>query len=381
MKVLELTQRFPPAIGGVEEHVYHLARGLWQAGDDVEVLTTDLLRDTPFARLQSIPTTDGVAVTRVRAWKLFEAPHGLGVAAPSMLRAALKRHPEILHAHGYGYFPTFAGSLGTALDGSALVITPHSDAGRPSRAKRMFDSIVPKLTLDRAHHVIAVSRHEAAHLTTLGVSAERISVIPNGIDLSEFESLNPTRRNGSPLTGLFVGRVYPSQKGLETLMSAAALLPRPASVRFRIVGEDWGGTSLLLRLAEQFGVRDQFTFTGRLDRRALLEEYANADFLVLPSYFEPFGIVLLEAMAAGLPVIASRVGGIPEVVMDGESGLLVAPGDTRSFAEAILRLSQDESLRTALGRKGRARAKGFAWASIVPEIRKLYSRTLEERSS
>ncbi len=381
MKVLELTQRFPPAIGGVEEHVFHLARGLSQAGDDVEVLTTDLLRDTPFERIVSVSPADAVAVTRVRAWKFFEAPHGLGVAAPTMVRAAVARHPEVLHAHGYGYFPTFAGAFGSALDGAALVITPHSDAGRASRTKRMFDSVVPKFTLGRARRVIAVSQHEAGHLRRLGVAGEKISVIPNGVELSEFESMGFPRRNRSPLTGLFVGRVYPAQKGLETLIGAVALLPRPAQVHFRIVGEDWGGSSLLLQLAERLGVADALTFVGRLDRRALLQEYANADFLVVPSYFEPFGIVILEGMAAELPVIASRVGGIPEVVADGDSGLLVEPGDPHALADAIVCLSQDEGLRKAMGRMGKQRARGFAWASIVQQVRRVYGQTLEERSS
>src|SRR6267143_2073883 len=195
MRVMQITQRFPPAIGGVEQHVYHLAMGLAHAGIAVRVLTTDLLRDTPFARMTPDPESFPFPVTRLRVWKLFEAPHGLGIIAPSMIRETVRSHSELVHAHAYGHFPTFAASFGRALDGCALVITPHSDAGRPSWGKGLFDWLVPSLTLKRASQVIAVSAHEAAYLTTIGIPEDRIHVIPNGVDLEEFAQL-PQRSSG-----------------------------------------------------------------------------------------------------------------------------------------------------------------------------------------
>jgi len=101
----------------------------------------------------------------------------------------------------------------------------------------------------------------------------------------------------------------------------------------------------------------------------------------LPSLFEPFGIVLLEAMAAGLPVIASNVGGIPEVVADGDSGVLVEPGNPGALADAILRLCQDERRRREMGRDGKVRASRYAWESVTPQIHAVYQQALEERRS
>jgi len=379
MRVMQLTQRFPPAIGGVEQHVYHLAAGLSRAGVEVQVLTTDLFRESPFGRMALCSESYPFVVTRVRGWKLFEAPHGLGIIAPSMIRETLRGHADLVHAHAYGHFPTFAASLGRALDGCALVITPHSDAGRPSWSKSVFDRIVPALTLKKASRIIAVSDHEAAYLAELGVPPERIHVIPNGVDLGEFAQLPPAPVTRDGIIGLFVGRIDPDQKGLDTLVRAMALLPRSFPLRIRLVGEDWGGTEPLRSLAQRLGVADRLTFVGKLERQALLQEYARAQFLVLPSLFEPFGIVLLEAMAAGLPVIASRVGGIPEIVQDGETGLLVEPGNPGALAESLLRLGNNERLRGSMGRAAQERVAGYDWSLIVPRILSVYKEALEGR--
>jgi glycosyltransferase involved in cell wall biosynthesis len=379
MRVMQMTQRFPPAIGGVEEHVYHLSLGLSRSGHQVEVLTTDLLRSTPFARMGSNSKYYPFPVTRSRVWKLFEAPHGLGIVAPSMVRQAVKRRAEIVHAHAYGYFPTFAATLGSALDGCALVITPHSDAGRPSWSKSLFDRVVPGLTLKKASRVIAVTQHEAVHLTALGVDSEKVEVIPNGVDIGEFARPPKMRDGDEPIIGLFVGRIDSDQKGLHTLVRAVALLSTSLGLQIRLVGEDWGGTEPLRSLAQRLGVSDRLTFVGKLSRAELVEEYAQAQFFVLPSIFEPFGIVLLEAMAAGLPVIASRVGGIPEIVEDGRTGLLVEPGNPGSLAEALRHLCRDEVLRKSMGRRAREHVMPYDWELIVPRILSVYAEALEGR--
>ncbi len=379
MRVLQLTQRFPPAIGGVEEHVLHLARKLREDGVDVRVATTDLRRDVPFERLPPSKESHPFPVVRCRAHKFAEVPHGLAVAAPSMLFEALDHRTDIVHAHSYGYFPTWVGSFARSLDGASLVITPHSDEGRNSLARTLFDGAVARLTLRRADRLIAISQSEARRLISLGVHEDRVVMIPNGIDLREFEGLPERKSSPETVTGLFVGRIYPRQKGLETLVRAMAYGGRGINVRIRIVGEDWGGVSSIRSLAARLGVSDRFSFCGTLPRHELVQEYARADFLVLPSLFEPFGIVLLEAMAARLPVVASRVGGIPEVVRDGESGILAEPGNPADLARAIGRLVEDAPLRHTMGERGRARVEGYSWDAIFPRFMKVYQEALEER--
>lgn len=380
MRVLQLTQRYPPALGGVEDHVAHLASLLPAAGVDVDVYTSDLRRDIPFDRFDSPVTGDPPAVHRFHALRAADLPHALGNVTPGMLPAVLGGEWDVIHAHAYGYFPTFAGVFGRLLERGALVITPHADPGQPTLAKRAFDRFIPRMTLRRAERVIALTPREAVLLASWGVPAERIAVIPNGVDGREFDAPKDRgRREG--VTVLFAGRCYPRQKGLEVLMQAMALVPRERLVHLRIVGEDWGGYSVVANLTEKLGLQDRVTLVGRLARPDLVREFTLADLFVLPSLFDSFPITILEAMAAELPVVATRVGGVPDVVEDGRTGLLVDPGDAAGLARALEMLAADESLRRDLGRRGRERSAAFSWSAVIPRIKRVYAEAVAERAS
>ncbi len=379
MKLLLLTQRFPPALGGVENHVWHLGQGLIAHGDEVEVITTDLRKDIPFERLEAETENFSFPVHRLRAIKAAPLPHALGNVAPAMLRQVLSGSWDIIHAHAYGYFPTFVAATGRFLGRSALVITPHSDPGRPSLEKRVFDTFVPIVTLKRADRVVALTHLEARYLESLGVAGDRIVVIPNGVDIDEFLPPSEGLRQGDGTTVLFAGRCYPQQKGLETLMRATSLLPAEARVHVRIVGEDWGGYAVVGGMAKSLGIEDRVTLVGRLERAQVVEEFHRADLFVLPSLFDSFPIVLLEAMAAGLPVVATSVGGIPEVVEDGRTGLLVEPGNPQALSAALERLAQAPSVRKEMGRRGRERARLFSWEQIVLRTRQVYEDAIATR--
>ena len=381
MRVLQLTQRFPPALGGVETHVWNLASRLPREGVEVEVFTTDLRKDIPLERLEG-PVPPGPAPThRFHAVKAADLPHALGNVAPSMLAAILSDDWDVLHAHAYGYFPTFAGAFGRLLGRAPLVITPHADPGRASARKWAFDRFVPLATLRRADRLIALTHREATYLASLGVSPDRIVVIPNGVDAAEFDGGPARSRASEGVTALFAGRCYPQQKGLEFLLRAVALLPNETKVRLRIVGEDWGGRAVLLPLARHLGIEDRVVFVGPLDRPSLLREYAAADVFVLPSLFDSFPIALLEAMAAGLPVVATRVGGVSEVVEDGQTGILVEPRDAAALAQAIDALATGDAGRRGMGRAGRERSLQFDWDTIIPRIKRVYAEALAERAS
>lgn len=378
MHVVQVTQRFPPALGGVESHVYHLATGLTQSGIGTEIFTTDLERDVPFKRLNGRDMQFPFPVRRFHATKYADVPHGLGILAPTMAMALLENPFDLIHAHAFGYFPMFAGGLAEMMRGVPLVVTPHSDVGDTSIAKRLLNWAVPPVTLRRAQRVIAVTSGEAVRLRQLGVAPERIRMIPNGVDLREF---SPSRAPHSPrdqTSILFVGRCYPRQKGLEHLIRSLALLREPRNISLRIVGEDWGGVTQLRMLSKSLGVEQQVQFAGRESRGELIRSYLSADVFVLPSLFEPFGIVLLEAMAAGLPVVASRVGGIPEIVEDGATGILVQPGDATALSLALETLISDPPLRQRMGQAGRRRAEKYSWEIIIPRIREVYEEAISE---
>ncbi|MCI4366013.1 MAG: glycosyltransferase family 4 protein [Thermoplasmata archaeon] len=379
MRVLEVTQRYPPALGGVEIHVQAIARGLRDRGHSVEIATTDLARDRPFSRFRTPPSLEPIPVRRHRAFRVLPAPHGLGIVAPGMGLDLLTSRVDVVHAHAFGMAPTWFAATARRLRSTPLVIETHADAGRGTPGSRTYARAVARLTLRPADRIVAQTTIESDLLRSLGVDPGKIARIPDGLDLAEFAGVPVSARPPECRTILFVGRLYPEQKGLDPLVRAMAALPPDFELQLRLVGEDWGGEALVRRLAQELGVTDRVSLTGPLARSELLGEYARADLFVLPSLFEPYGIVLTEAMAAGLPIVASRVGGIPEVVADGENALLCPPNDPVALAGAIERLARDGELRARFARAGRERVQQFSWSRVIPEWVRLFEQVLEQR--
>lgn len=365
--MLEVTQRYPPAIGGVEDHVARLVHHLAAAGAEVEVVTTDLATDRPFRRLVGVAPEP--RVHRHVAVPFLPLPHGLGIAAPGMVSDVLRTPADVVHAHAFGYAPTLSAALRRRLRPGPVVITPHSDAGRGGPLSGAYSRAVARATLRTADRVIALTHGERARLEGLGVDARRLRVIPNGVDLAEF-SATPSDRSSPGFRILFVGRLYTVQKGLDTLTRALDLLG--PQYELRLAGEDWGGREHVERWARRGSEPVRCSVLGAIARSDLLREYRQADVVVVPSRFEPFGIVLLEAMASGRPVVASRVGGIPEIVEDGVTGILVPPGDPAALATALGTMRSDPSLRRALGASGRRRVERYDWSRLAPEFVSLF---------
>ena len=194
----------------------------------------------------------------------------------------------------------------------------------------------------------------------------------NGMDVSDFSNLPP--RTSKEPTVLFIGGLEP-RKGFENLIRAMArVVDVVPNVRLLAVAKTgFRGTDqwhTYRTLASELGVLDRIDYNESVDESTLLQFYSNSDLLVLPSKTEGWGLALMEAMVCGKPVVASRVGGIPELVRDGVDGILVDPGDVRWFAEAIVGLLKNPDLRKKMGTAGKERASQFSWdrtAQIVME--------------
>ncbi len=381
MRVLLAAQRFPPAIGGVDRHVQALAERLPDEGIESVVVTTDLRTPRPWARFSpaELPPPTRYPVFRHRPYFALPLPNDLGIVSPGMLRRLGTEPGALIHAHGFAQFPTWAGALAAALRRLPLVVTPHSDPGRPHWGRAGFDALVRWGTLAPARRVIAETEMERRFLVRIGVPADRLRVIPGGIDLSRCPPVPPGDRPPTPrLRILFVGRVDFDQKGIDVLLEAAGRLARRTDLEWRIVGEIWVPRAELDDRCSRLSPSVRLTITGRRSETELDAEYRNADILVVPSRFEPFGLVLLEGMARGLPIIASRVGGMPELVGESGSALWVPPGDPVALAEAIERLADDPALRRRMGSAGRPRAAAFDWARRIPEVVSVYREALAE---
>lgn len=373
MRILEVTHRYPPALGGVEGHIAAIAAGLEARGHSVDIVTTDVDRDRPFRRIGPERPPDPRPVRRHRAIRWFPAPHGLGVAAPGMAVDLLRHRADVVHAHAFGMAPTWFAAARRRRDPTPLVVETHADAGRGTDGWRVYARFVARATLAPADRVVVQTGLERALMVSLGVPPGKIETIPDGVDLSEFPFGGAPRpaRDGPPVA-LFVGRLDLRQKGLLPLVRAVAALPSSARPSLHLAGADWGGAAAVRRLADALGIADRIEILGALPRSRLLDEYRHADLFVLPSSFEPFGIVLLEAMAAGLPVVASRVGGIPEVVEEGVTALLCPSDDPPALAAALGALTADEPLRRRLGAAGRRRAARFSWEAVIPSWIRLF---------
>jgi glycosyltransferase involved in cell wall biosynthesis len=209
------------------------------------------------------------------------------------------------------------------------------------------------------------------------VGREHVHVVRRPVERDAFADPGPDPFPHLPRRSriVFVGRLSP-QKGVATLLAAFAGLTTPGA-RLVLVG-DGPDRDDLERQARRLGVRDRIHVTGFVPHSRIPAVLASADLLVLPSVYEEFGTVLVEAMQVGLPAVASRVGGIPEVVEDGVTGLLVPPGDPRSLAAAIDRVLGDPELAQRLGGSARRRAPDYDADRVGTEIRHLYARLIDD---
>ena len=268
----------------------------------------------------------------------------------------------LLHGHGLRWLPLYAvAGLRACLP---LVITLHNIVPSPQKLTRQ-ERLALQIGLGRAARIIAVSSAVAeSAVAVVPQTKSRLRVIRNGVDLSRFSRRrNPQRRiatraalrlpDDAPVL-ICVARLAP-EKNLGTLLEAMARLTGPfPHLRLLLVGEGpWRPT--LEHQARMLGITSRVCFTGvRTDIPDLLE---TSDLFCLPSRTEGLGIAAIEAMASGLPVVASRIGGLPEVVEDCVTGLLVVPGDTAALAQAIAALLADPVRAAQMGAAGRARAK------------------------
>lgn len=196
----------------------------------------------------------------------------------------------------------------------------------------------------------------------------------NGMDLSDFSQL-PPRKSKSP-TVLFVGGLEP-RKGLEYLVRAMERVVQqfPQAKLIAVAKSGFRGTDhwgFFEQLADRTGVTSNVEFHESVSQETLLGFYSDCDILVLPSKTEGWGLSLMEAMACGKAVVASRVGGVPELVREGIDGILVEPGDVAALAEAMTKLLSDSALRSQMGRAGRERAGEFSWDRTAEVVLRAY---------
>lgn len=234
--------------------------------------------------------------------------------------------------------------------------------------------------------VVVWTEHEYRTMVDMyGTLPERIEVIPPGVDGCRFApSSRSEARAGLKLNGekvlMYVGRLD-RLKGIDTLFKAMALLNSEDDIRLYVAGGSRGtpGMSRLVCLARDLGIRDKIKFLGSVPQERLTQYYNAADICVLPSYYESFGFAALEAAACGIPVVASRVGGLTTVVKDGETGFLVNWRCPGPFVERLELLLRNDELRAEMGEAARKHAQTLTWENTTKQLVDAYTRLLTNR--
>jgi D-inositol-3-phosphate glycosyltransferase len=391
--------------GGMNVYVRDLTRELGRRGIGVDVFTRSqddhvphVLHDLGF----------GNRVVHVRAGP--ESPVGkVGLEAyiPEFVegvRAFAQSkdvHYQLLHSH---YWMSGVAALRLReMWGTPFIQTFHTLGEMKNRVARSEDErasperlAIEARLLHEADHIVASTQAEVAQFQWLyHVDPAAIAVIPPGVDTSRFYPIPPDEAKefiGMDCRDnmvLFVGRIEPL-KGVDTLLEAMAILKRQGTLDkhpmcVAIIGGDPEAdpermTAEMLRLQNlriELGIGDIVAFLGKRDQDTLQYYYSAAEMVVVPSHYESFGMVALEAMACGAPVVASETGGLAFLVKDGETGFHVPTADAPALAARLKLLAEDDALRTRLGQQAADYARTFSWAHIAPQIVRVYKSMLE----
>ena len=395
MRVLVLSWEHPPhVVGGLGRHVAALCRAMASTGSEVHVVTRSVAGDDA----PSHELLDGVHVHRAGDVPV-EMPFGEGFVAEVLrvdldLQATANRvvadHGpfDVVHAHDWLVGHAAAG-LKTTWD-LPLVATVHAtERGRhqgwlPGPINRLIHQYEWWLTWE-ARRIVTCSRFMRAQvLDSFGPPAADVDVVPNGVALRDFElpddEVAAFRRTLAPAgtnVVLFAGRLE-YEKGVQTVLDALDdLEDRVGPTVFLVAGVGTYSDELHARV-EELGLEDRVRFTGFLHDHELRLHYAAADVAVAPSIYEPFGLVAIEAMACGTPVVVGDTGGLREIVAGGH-GLRFTPQDADELADELERVLSDEELATRLVRRGRRRiATRYDWHRVAEATLDVYERAVAE---
>jgi glycosyltransferase involved in cell wall biosynthesis len=341
VKIAIVTLRYD-APGGVENNVRALSGWLRRAGHEVTIYASDLFDEAQWDRRTGwAPVVDGIPVRRFTVTKRLVP----GLTMPMMtglVDALVEDDPDVIHAHSHRYGHVLEAAAVARRRGIPLAVSTHyhpADPGEPwhkAQLLRVQDHLFG-LTAYRAADGLIVETDLERRQVGEFAPADRVTKIPPGLHrefwLSEERDPFPAGLPEAYL--LFTGRIA-ANKGVEHLLDALALLPPDERPRTVLMGKDWGRRAELEAQARRLGIEGSLTWLGHVpDGGAYRSVMRNARAFVLPSVYEAFGIVLIEAMLCGVPVVGTAVGGIPEVLDHGRRGRLVPSENPRALAEAI----------------------------------------------
>lgn len=370
LKVCIVTPTFLPRIGGAEIGIYELSQRLLKRGHYVTLITPR------FGEMKTREEIDGIEIYRFPTSRNFG---GIFTGLAPFYKLLPKLNPDIVNMHYI--VPT--GYCSTMVCKTFQIPTVLSLIGWDVISPRASARPFMKLLMKNVKRIACISSYVMQRALELGAPPSRTEVVPFGVDVNQFnpqidgKSVREMYGVRDKTIVLAVQRISP-RKAVEYLIYAIPIVLRtfPETIFFIIDGGE--KMKKLEKMARKLKIADKTIFVDSAPRSMLPKYYAAADIFVLHSLSEALGLVLLEAMSSGKPVVTTRAGGMIDVVEDGKTGFLVKPKNPTELAKAIGILIKDKQLRKKMGRNGRIKAvKNFSWENIAHRMLKIYLEAME----
>jgi glycosyltransferase involved in cell wall biosynthesis len=286
---------------------------------------------------------------------------------------ARKIRPDIIHAVMESYAGAALVFAKYICSGSKRILTLQSgDLDSDLKQNEFHIRVFWKIIHNSPDFITAISSALARRAEKLGVTKEKIAITPNGLDFSEVPS--SIRKEAQRV--ICVGRLSWEKAHELTLKAWVGVLGKFPSAKLMFVGEG-PEREKIEKLISELGISGSVRLTGNLPHKQVLEEISKSEVFICPSLAEGLGNVFIEAQACGVPPIGTRVGGIPDVIQDGENGLLIEPKNSSAIADAIIRLLSDPVLRKRLSEKGLETSRKFEWSGITEKIDGIYDKIIQ----
>jgi len=375
MKVLQISSARVQYPGGTEKVVWELSKFLVKQGHEVTILQTNLYeKGVEYKRAEDV---DGVKIITCKN-DGFLGGFGYSREFKGKIKEIWENY-DLVHIHGHGRF-TSNYSLKYLKNKIPIIYTAHGffHSKKANIAKQVHDKIFGNL-LKNAMFCTALTKIEKEKYVQMGIPEKRIKIIPNWIDLEKFKPRKINKKKilekydlENKKTLLCVGRVHES-KGSQYVIEAI----KDMDINFLIVGRDVGFGEELDRRIKKLGLSKRVKLLGGVDDKKLMEMYALADTFVLFSSWEGFGIVILEAMASGLPVIVSDRGALPTLIKNKENGLIAKFPNVGELRKQIKLLFEDKKLFDKIKKNSLTFVKGFKYSKIAKQYEGLYGRLVK----
>lgn len=386
MKVLQTPVRYVPFTGGVEAYVRDISTTMVKMGHEVTVICANVSSES-----ESNETIDGVQVRRLRSVGQIANTNITPRLPDVVLRKA--RQSDVIHTHLPTPWSADWSAMAAVLTRTPLVVTYHNDivgSGFANQVAALYNSTALHFTLGVADRILTTTEEYISSSNHLQSYQKKISVVQNGVDVGRFRpaSVDPAEQSniGFDVTKptvffLSVLDEYHEYKGLEVLLSAVARLAKMDGITPQLlIGGDGNKRKYYEDRAAEFGINEHVTFAGYIPEEDLVKSYNSADVFVLPSTSsdqEGFGLVALEALACGTPVITTDVVGVADSIREQSLGVVVSPNDVESLAKGIQTGINQVVGDRAIRQKCREFCENkYSWRSSVDELLVQYHEVL-----